>query len=119
MLTFLNCSACLIKHQSIGNRENKLKITSELVDHVTRLARLDLSEDEALKMENQLADILGYIGLLEELDTSQVPPTSHVLDLANVMREDEVRPSMPVEKGLANAPDREGTAFKVPRIIED
>ena len=96
-----------------------MKITSQLVDHVARLARLDLDSDEALKMENQLADILGYISLLEELDTSEVPPTSHVLDLANVMREDEVRPSLPVEDGLANAPEREGTAFKVPRIIED
>jgi aspartyl-tRNA(Asn)/glutamyl-tRNA(Gln) amidotransferase subunit C len=96
-----------------------LKITSELVDHVARLAKLDLNDDEALKMENQLADILGYIGLLEELDTAQVPPTSHVLDLANVMREDEVKPSLPLERGLANAPEREGTTFKVPRIIED
>jgi aspartyl-tRNA(Asn)/glutamyl-tRNA(Gln) amidotransferase subunit C len=95
-----------------------LKITSELVGHVARLARLDLSDEEALKMENQLADILGYIGLLEELDISEVPPTSHVLDLANVMREDEVEPSLPVEKGLANAPEREGTSFKVPKIIE-
>jgi aspartyl-tRNA(Asn)/glutamyl-tRNA(Gln) amidotransferase subunit C len=96
-----------------------LKITSELVDHVAGLAKLDLNEEEALKMEKQLADILGYISLLEELDTARVPPTSHVLDLANVMREDEVRPSLPVEKGLANAPEKHGTAFKVPRIIED
>jgi aspartyl-tRNA(Asn)/glutamyl-tRNA(Gln) amidotransferase subunit C len=96
-----------------------LKITSEIVQHVARLARLDLDEEEARKMQDQLGDILGYIGLLEELDLGDVPPTSHVMEMANVMREDEVRPSLPVEKGLANAPEKEGTAFKVPRIIED
>jgi len=89
-----------------------------MVEHVAKLARLDLSQSEALKMESQLGDILGYIGLLEELDIAEVPPTSHVLDLANIMREDEVKPSLPVEKGLANAPEREGTAFRVPKIIE-
>ena len=95
-----------------------MKITSELVDHVARLARLDLEGDERLKMQSQLADILAYIGLLEELDIADIPPTTHVLDMANVMREDEVKPSLPVEKGLANAPEREGTTFKVPKIIE-
>jgi aspartyl-tRNA(Asn)/glutamyl-tRNA(Gln) amidotransferase subunit C len=95
-----------------------LKITPELVQHVARLARLDLEPGEAEKMQSQLGDILGYIGLLDELDLSDVPPTSHVINMTNVMREDEVKPSLPVEKGLANAPEREGTAFKVPRIIE-
>jgi aspartyl-tRNA(Asn)/glutamyl-tRNA(Gln) amidotransferase subunit C len=96
-----------------------LKITPDLVNHVARLARLDLNKEEALKMQNQLGDILRYIGLLENLDLSDVPPTSHVLDIANVMRGDDTRPSLPLEKGLANAPDTEGTTFKVPRIIED
>ena len=96
-----------------------MKITPEIVKHVARLARLDLDEEEARKMQVQLGDILGYIGLLEELDLADVPPTSHVMEMANVMREDEVKPSLPVEKGLANAPEREGSAFKVPRIIED
>lgn len=96
-----------------------MKITPELVDHVARLARLDLSGEEAVKMQDQLGDILGYIGLLDELDLSDVPPTSHVIDIVNVMRDDDVKPSLPVEKGLANAPAREGTMFKVPRIIED
>ena len=100
-------------------QEEVLKITQELVDHVARLARLDLTGEEAVRMQAQLADILGYIGLLDELDLSDVPPTSHVVDMVNVMRDDEVKPSMPLEKGLANAPAKEGTAFKVPRIIED
>jgi len=96
-----------------------MKITPELVDHVARLARLDLGDEDSLKMQNQLADILDYIGLLEELNTDEIPPTSHVIDVANVMREDVVTASLAVEKGLSNAPEKEGTAFKVPRIIED
>jgi aspartyl-tRNA(Asn)/glutamyl-tRNA(Gln) amidotransferase subunit C len=96
-----------------------VKITRDLVDHVARLARLELSADESARMQSQLGDILGYIGLLDELDLADVPPTSHVIKMTNVMRDDEVRPSLPLEKGLANAPAREGTMFKVPRIIED
>ncbi|NOY87352.1 MAG: Asp-tRNA(Asn)/Glu-tRNA(Gln) amidotransferase subunit GatC [Deltaproteobacteria bacterium] len=96
-----------------------MKITPELVEHVADLARLKLSGDEQKRMEIQLGDILAYIGLLDELDTSGVSPTSHVIEVFNVFRDDEVRPSFPVEKSLANAPDRSGTAFKVPRIIED
>ncbi len=95
-----------------------MKITQELVDHVARLARLDLTGEEAVRMQVQLGDILGYIGLLDELDLSDVPPTSHVVEMVNIMRDDEVKPSLPLEKGLANAPARKGTAFKVPRIIE-
>lgn len=95
-----------------------MKITREIVRHVADLARLELGPEEALKMESQLGDILGYIGLLDGLDLSGIPPTSHVQEIFNVMREDEAKPSLAVEKGLANAPDREGTAFKVPRIIE-
>ena len=96
-----------------------MKITQELVDHVARLARLDLTGEEAERMQAQLGDILGYIGLLDELDLADVQPTSHVIEMVNVMRDDEVKPSLPVEKGLANAPEKEGTSFKVPRIIED
>lgn len=96
-----------------------MKITQELVDHVANLARLDLTGEEADQMQSQLVDILGYIGLIDELDLSDVPPTSHVIDMVNVMRDDVATSSLPLEKGLANAPAREGTAFKVPRIIED
>ncbi len=95
-----------------------MKVTPEIVAHVARLARLELSDEEAARMEVQMGGILGYIGLIDLVDTANVPPTSHVLSIANVMREDEVRPSLPLEKGLANAPERTGTAFKVPRILE-
>ena len=96
-----------------------MKITQELVGHVARLARLDISGEEADKMQIQLGEILGYISLLDELDLSDVPPTSHVIEMVNVMRDDEVKLSLPVEKGLSNAPAKEGTTFKVPRIIEN
>jgi len=95
-----------------------VKITPELVEHVANLARLELSGEEKERMEDQLGKILEYIGLLDELDLSDVLPTSHVIDVHNVFREDEVKESLPVDKGLANAPEKAGTAFKVPRIIE-
>ncbi|MFV2082642.1 MAG: Asp-tRNA(Asn)/Glu-tRNA(Gln) amidotransferase subunit GatC [bacterium] len=95
-----------------------MKITPEMVEHVAKLARLELAGEDRLKMDNQMANILEYVSLLDELDTSGVPPTSHVIDVENVFREDEVKPSLPVEKGMGNAPESVGTAFKVPKIIE-
>jgi len=95
-----------------------VKITPELVKHVAELARLELAGEDREKMGAQMADILEYIGLLDELDTDAIPPTSHVIEIMNVFREDEVKPSLSVEKGLANAPERTGSSFKVPKIIE-
>ncbi len=94
------------------------KITRREVEHVARLARLELSEDEKVRMTDQLDAILGYIDKLSQLDTSQVEPMTTVIPVVSVMREDEVRPSLPLEEALANAPDREGNFFRVPRIIE-
>ncbi len=95
------------------------KITRKEVDHVARLARLELSEDEKETMTRQLDRILGYVDKLNELDTSTVEPTSHVIPMVNVMREDEVRPSLAPDDAMSNAPDREDAFFRVPRIIED
>lgn len=95
------------------------RITREEVEHVARLARLELSEEEKERMTRQLDGILGYVAKLDELDTSQVEPTSHVLPMLNVMREDEVKPSLSPGDALANAPDCEPPYFRVPRIIED
>jgi aspartyl-tRNA(Asn)/glutamyl-tRNA(Gln) amidotransferase subunit C len=95
------------------------KITRKEVDHVARLARLELSEDEKETMTRQLDRILGYVDKLNELDTSTVEPTSHVIPMLNVMREDEVRPSLAPDDAMSNAPDREDACFRVPRIIED
>ncbi len=95
-----------------------MKITIKEVEHVARLARLELTEDEKEQMRAQLDSILSYIDKLNELDTSAIEPTSHVLPLTNVFREDEVRPSLLQEEALANAPDRHELFFRVPRILE-
>lgn len=94
------------------------KITKAEVEHVARLARLDLDEDAKERMRSQLDSILTYIDQLGELDTERVPPTSHAIPMVNVMREDEVRPSSPLEAMLANAPERDGDLFRIPKIIE-
>ncbi len=95
-----------------------MKITMQEVEHVARLARLELSEAEKQRMRAQLDSILSYIDKLNELDTSAVEPTSHVLPLTNVFREDEIRPSLSQEEALANAPDRHDFFFRVPKILE-
>lgn len=93
-------------------------ITKEEVEYVARLARLKLSEEEKEKYTKQLGDILKYINKLNELDTEKVEPTSHVLRLSNVFREDKVRPSLKQEEILANAPQVESNHFKVKKVIE-
>ena len=89
------------------------------VDHVARLARLDLTDDEREQMQKELTVILGHAEKIQALDLDDVPPTSHSLDLSNVLRPDEVRPSLTVEEALSNAPAAEDGRFRVPRIIED
>jgi len=89
------------------------------VDHVARLARLQLHEAEKALMREQLAKILSYIDALNALDTEGVEPTTHAVPVVNVMREDETRPCFPADEMLANAPDRVDAFFRVPRIIED
>ena len=95
------------------------KISLEEVDHVARLARLDLSAADKERMRSELDKILGYIDKLRALDTREVLPTSHAVPVTNVMRDDVERPSLPVEDMLANAPDRHREMFRVPRIIEE
>lgn len=89
------------------------------IEHVARLARLDLSEPEKERMRSQLDAILTYIDKLRRLNTDNVEPTSHAIPMVNVMREDELRPCLPREEMLANAPEREGDFVRVPRIIEE
>ena len=89
------------------------------VEHVARLARLALSDAERVRLREQLTAILGYIDKLKRRDVEGVEPTSHVVPLVNVMREDEVEACLPREEMMANAPDPAGDFFRVPRIIED
>ncbi len=95
------------------------KISREDVQHVARLARLELTEAELERMRVEMDAILAYMDKLRSLDTTGVEPTSHAVPLRNVTREDEPAPSAPREAMLANAPDRAGDFFRVPRIVEE
>lgn len=89
------------------------------VDHVARLARLDLTEEERDRMRLELTKILEHAEKIQALDLDDVAPTSHALPVENVMRSDLKKPSLPQDVALANAPETEDGRFKVPRIIED
>ena len=88
------------------------------IKYVANLARIALTPDEEAKLGAQLGDILGYIKQLEELDVTDVEPMAHAVPLANVLRPDEVRPSIPQEVALANAPKQANGLFIVPKIVE-
>jgi aspartyl-tRNA(Asn)/glutamyl-tRNA(Gln) amidotransferase subunit C len=96
-----------------------MAITREEVLHVARLARLALSDADADRLRAQLSDLLEYMKQLDRLDTRDVVPTSHAVEMGTPFREDVVRPFGDREALLKNAPDREGDFFRVPRIIED
>ena len=91
-----------------------LVIDREQVLHVARLARLRLADEEVERMTGELSTILGHIEKISELDLDEVPPTSHVVELENVLRADEPRPSLPREAALDQAPDADGGGFRVP-----
>ncbi|MNI75562.1 Aspartyl/glutamyl-tRNA(Asn/Gln) amidotransferase subunit C [compost metagenome] len=88
------------------------------VEHVAKLARLNLTDEERVMFTEQLNAILQYADKLNELDTENVEPTTHVLKLHNVMREDEVKESLSAEKVFRNAPEEEDGQFKVPAVLE-
>ena len=89
-------------------------IDREQVLHVARLARLRLSDEEVEAMTGELSKVLDHIEKISELDLDGVEPTSHVVELENVLREDVPRPSLPREKALEQAPDSDGAGFRVP-----
>jgi len=88
------------------------------VKYVAHLARLSLTPEEEVKLSAQLGNILGYIEKLRELDVTNVEPTAHAVPMVNVTRADEVRPSLPHEDALRNAPKQGGGLFIVPKIVE-
>ena len=94
------------------------ELSDKEVRHVAGLAKLALSEDELIRVGRELNRILDYFAELQELDTSDVPITSHALPLVNVYREDAVGPCLPVDEAVQNAPDGAGGYFRVPRIVE-
>ena len=89
-------------------------ISKEEVLHVARLARLELTDDEVAKFQEQLSAILDAVSTVSELDLSDVPPTAHPLEIQNAWDEDVPRPCLPIDDVFANAPDREGDFFRVP-----
>jgi len=85
---------------------------------VAKLSRLDLSEEEIAEFTGQLSAILDYVAKMNELDTTGIEPLAHCLPIRNVFREDVIKESLGTEKTLANAPQRDGEFFKVPKIID-
>jgi len=97
-----------------------LSLSREQVQHIARLARVGLSDDDIAKFSEQLSEILDYFERLRQVDTEGIPPTAHTLPLKNVWREsDEPEPPLDKEQVLANAPVREGDYFRVKVILEE
>ncbi len=95
-----------------------MQITPDLIKYLESLARITLSEDEEKKVGNELQDILTYIDMLNELDTDGVEAMSHCFPVTNVMREDEVQPSMTPDEITANAPEAQDGCFVVPKTVD-
>lgn len=95
-----------------------MKITLETVEYVAGLARLNLTQQEKEMMSAQMGDILDYMDKLNSIDTTGIAPLEHVEHMTNIFREDVVKDSFDREQILANAPDKEAGAFKVPKIVE-
>jgi aspartyl-tRNA(Asn)/glutamyl-tRNA(Gln) amidotransferase subunit C len=95
-----------------------MSLTPEEVDHIALLARLDLSAAERERAGRELSQILDHFQQLNELDTTDVEPTSHVFPVVNVLREDQTRPSLPRADVLLNAPEQADGMFQVPRVVE-
>ena len=95
-----------------------MKLSWEEVLHITRLARVALTEAEITRLSEQLSNLLEHFEVLQKVDTEGVPPTAQSVELRSVMREDVVEPSLPAEDVLANAPRREGDSFRVRAVLE-
>ncbi|MBN2024634.1 MAG: Asp-tRNA(Asn)/Glu-tRNA(Gln) amidotransferase subunit GatC [Pirellulales bacterium] len=96
-----------------------MSISRDEVEKVALLARLALAPDELTTMTAEMAKILGYMDLLREVDTEHVEPMAHALDVADVFRDDEVRPSLTRDDALANAPARDEECYRVPAVLGD
>lgn len=96
-----------------------MEITARLVRHLEALAALRLDAEERTRLGAQLGRIVEYVRQLQAIDVEDVPPTTHVLDLPQPLRPDAVQPSLPVDAMLANAPDRRGDFYRVPRFVGD
>ncbi|HEY9165129.1 MAG TPA: Asp-tRNA(Asn)/Glu-tRNA(Gln) amidotransferase subunit GatC [Candidatus Kryptonia bacterium] len=95
-----------------------MAVTIKDVEHIAKLAKLSFTEDEKSKFTEQFNEILAFVEKLKELDTSNVEPLSHVIELQNVFREDAVKPSLTTDEALKNAPAKNDKFFKVPKVID-
>lgn len=95
-----------------------MQITPDLIKYLESLARITLTEDEEKKVGAELQDILTYIDMLNELDTQGVEAMSHCFPITNVMRDDEVQPSMTPDEITANAPEAQDGCFVVPKTVD-
>lgn len=95
-----------------------MKLSREEVLHIAHLARVALTEEEITRMSEQLSNLLEHFAVLQKVDTEGVPPTAQSVNLQSVMREDKVKPSLPPDDILANAPRREGDCFRVRAVLE-
>ena len=95
------------------------KIDQTQVKKIAKLSRLELTGEEVDEFAGQLSAILDYIAKMNELNTDNVEPLAHCLPITNVLRKDQIKESLGTEKALANAPQRDGEFFKVPKILED
>jgi len=95
-----------------------MKLTREEVLHIAHLARIALTEEEITRMSEQLSHLLEHFEVLQQVDTEGVSPTAQSVDLSSVMRGDEIKPSLPQDDVLANAPRREGDCFRVRAVLE-
>lgn len=95
------------------------RIDDKLIRHIGLLSRIELSDEQIARFGRQFADIVAYMDKLQQLDTDGVEPMAHALAISNVLGEDRVGQSLPPEKALANAPQRDGDFYKVPKVIGD
>ena len=95
------------------------RIQRSEVERIADLARLDLSDAEATRMTADIEAILGYVAKLEALETAGIEPTTHAVPLATPLREDRAAPALDPDRALANAPERDGTAFVVPKVLDE
>ncbi len=95
-----------------------MRLSNEEVEHIALLSRLELSDAERERAQNELSQILGYFEALSKLDTQGVEPTMHALPIQNVLRKDEVRPGLSRAEALQNAPESADGMFQVPRVVE-
>ena len=94
-----------------------MAITIEEVEHIAKLARLQLTEEEKKRFQIELGKIIEYFDQLKKLDTENVTPMTHAVPIENVLREDQAKPSLPVEEALQNAPEKKDSYFQVPKVV--